>query len=181
MKRLLLLCFVVIQIQAKAQYALSYDDLLAFTTEIEFSDSLIFDTETGLSVPIDSFTIKKWFPQLLSTGTNKFKNKFYYLQGKITQNEHFDLLMLVEEKKRNDSTGIKITYLVSARKNGDYIASIKAAVNGTKKKTDYNISSSLYKGNKIVQDSRITINAQFYDDLTHYKINSGGRFIMYTD
>ncbi len=178
MKRFVLICFIAATLPAKAQEAISYIDLLAKASEINISDSLVFDTEPGAYTPIDSLTMKKWFPQLLSSGANKFKNKTYSIFGKITYNENFDLLLILEEKRKNDSTGIRISYLISVKKTGEYIQSIKAAVNGTKKKTDYNISSCMYKGNKIVQDSRISTEALVYDDMTNYRINAGGRFIM---
>ncbi len=161
-----------------AQEPLSYLDMLAGTREIKLSDSLNFDTSPDEVTALDSNTVKKWFFPVLSSGSNKFKNKTYSLAGKITGNSQFDLLVLLEDKRRSDSTGIQVTYLVSARKTGEYIASLKAAVSGTKKKTGYNITSCLYKDNRIVQDSRITINDKVYDDLTRYRISNGGRFIQ---
>jgi hypothetical protein len=65
------------------------------------------------------------------------------------------------------------------KKTGDHIASLRAAVGGSKKKTAYNISSCLYKDYKIVQDSRITINNKLMNDMAYYRINAGGRFVSY--
>jgi 2-keto-4-pentenoate hydratase len=129
---------------------------------------------------LDSNTVTKWFPQLLSAGANKFKSKSYSLLGKITTGDKFDLLVLLEDKKRSDSSEIQVTYLITTKKNGDYIASLKAAVNGTKKKSgsSYNISSWLYPDLKLVQDSRIMANNQSYNDMVSYKISNGGRFIL---
>ena len=181
MKRLILICIFTGGISAVAQEPMNYPDLLASTKEIRLPDSLCFDFTAEEITPLDSVTTKKWFPQLLSAGANKFKNKTYGLMGKISSGNNFDLLVVLEEKKRADSSGIAITYLVSMKKTGEYISSLKAAVAGTKKKTGYNISSWLYKDLKLVQDAKITVNDQLYDDLTYYKINNSGRFIIYTN
>lgn len=181
MKRLILICILTAGISAVAQEPMSYPDMLASTKEIKLPDSLSFDFTAEEITSLDSVTTRKWFPQLLSAGANKFKNKTYGLMGKISSGNNFDLLVLVEEKKRADSSGIVITYLVSMKKTGEYISSLKAAVSGTKKKTGYNISSWLYKDLKLVQDAKITVNDQQYDDLTYYRINNGGRFIIYTN
>jgi hypothetical protein len=155
-----------------------YPRLLGKTTELDLRDSLNFESVPADTLMLDSTTVKKFFPQLLSNGANRFKNRAYCLLGKITSNSNYDLLLLLEDKKKNDTSEIQVVYLVSMRKSGDYIASIKATVNGVKKRTAYNIRSCMYKGNRIVQDSRITTNEQMYDDMTYYKITNGGRFII---
>lgn len=180
MNRLILLCLLNSSLLAFGQEPLSYPQLLENTKEIDLTDSLQFDTTPEEVTAIDSLTVKKWFPQVLpATANNKFKNRAFSLVGKITSNSNFDLLVLLEEKRRSDSTGTQVTYLISVKKTGDYIASLRAAVGGSKKKTAYNISSCLYKDYKIVQDSRITINNKPMNDMAYYKINSGGRFVSY--
>jgi hypothetical protein len=162
-----------------AQEPMSYYELLAATREISVEDSVRFDTMLEDQIVIDSLTVKKWFPQILSvTANNKFKHKKYSLGGKITTNEQFDLLILLEEKNRPDSSGIQVTYLVSTKKSGDYIASLKAAVTGTKKKSGYNISSRMSRDFKIIQDSHIITNNQSYDEMAFYRISRFGRFIL---
>ena len=163
-----------------AQEALAYPELLAGTKEIEITDSLHFHTAPEEVNSLDSLTVKKWFPQVLpANAANKFKNRSYALVGKITSHALFDLLVVLEEKRRADSTGTQVIYLISLKKTGDYIASLKAAVGGSKKKTAYNISSCLYKDFKIVQDSRMTIDTRAYSEMAYYKINNGGRFVSY--
>jgi hypothetical protein len=179
MKRLLFFCLVLNSLNVTAQEAVPYEQLLAGTKEISFTDSLNLDAEQESLTAIDSITVKKYFPQILSNGANKFKNKSYSVFGKITSNDKFDLLLVQEEKKKNDTVTTRVTYLISLRKNGDYITSLKAAVKGSKKRSDYNISSWLYKDNKIFLDSKIMTNDQLYSDMTWYKINAGGRFIIY--
>lgn len=163
-----------------SQEALGYPQMLEGTREIRIADSLNFITDPEEVTSLDSFTVKKWFPQVLpANANNKFKNRTFSLAGKITSNSNFDLLVLLEEKRRSDSTGTQVIYLISVKKSGDYIASLKAAVGGSKKKTAYNISSCLYKDYKIVQDSRITIDTKAYTEMAYYKINTGGRFVSY--
>jgi len=164
----------------RGQEALSYEQMLSGTREIIISDSLNFESTEDATVSLDTITVKKWFTQLLSTGSNKFKNKTYSLIGKITSGDKFDLLVLQEDKKRTDSSEIQVTYLITTKKNGDYIASLKAAVKGTKKKSGnyYNVSSCLYSDLKLVQDSKITTNNQSYNDMVSYRITNGGRFII---
>lgn len=163
-----------------AQETLSYDEMLLQVKEIDLTDSLQFDTSPEEVSAIDSFTVKRWFHQVLPAGvSNKFKNKTFSLVGKITSHNNFDLLMLLEEKRKNDGSGTQIIYLISVKKNGDFIASLRAAAGGATKKTGYNITSCLYKDYKIIQDSRITINNKAINDMAYYKINASGRFVSY--
>lgn len=163
-----------------AQQPLSYADLLSVTKEIDFSDSLELRNNPEEVAALDSNIVKQWFGAVLPVNAvNKFKNRVFSLAGKITTPENFDLLILLEEKTKSDSSTTQILYLISVKKNGEYIASLKAAVNGTKKKTGYNITSCLYKGYKIVQDSKFTVDNKAYNDVALYKINSGGRFVSY--
>lgn len=180
MKRLILVGLLSGSMYAFAQEPVSYTQLLETTKEIDLSDSLQFSTVSEESLAIDSNTMKKWLPQILPANAgNKFKNRTFSLAGKITTHHNFDLLVIMEEKRRSDSSGTQVVYLVSVKKTGDYIASLKAAVAGTKKKTGYNITSCLYKDYKIIQDSRIIIDEKAYNDMAYYKINTGGRFVSY--
>lgn len=178
MKKLILVCLLGSSISLPAQQPLSYPQLLESTREIDLSDSLHFNTSPEEVSAIDSINVIRWFGNILPAGAaNKFKNRVFSLVGKITTQTNFDLLVLLEEKNRKDSTGTQVVYLISVKKTGDFIASLKAAVGGTKRRTAYNISSCLYKDYKIIQDSRITINEKPYNDMAWYKINSGGRFV----
>jgi len=180
MKNPILYILLVSGLSASAQEPLSYDQLLGKTREIVLSDSLIFHTQPQDLVSVDSFSVKRWFYQVLPPkAANKFKNRNFSLAGKITHNPGYDLLVLQEEKRRADSTGTLVIYLISMKKNGEYIASLKAAVGGSKKSTSYNITSCLYKDNKLVQDSRMMIDNKPFNDMAWYKINAGGRFVSY--
>ncbi len=129
--------------------------------------------------PVDTITVKKWFSQVLSGSQNsKLKNRDFFLAGKITSNENFDLYILVEDKKKADTSVMQVVHLVTTKKDGHYIASFKAAITGSKKKSSYNTFSWLYKGFNIVQDSKITTSTASLTDVTQYKINNTGRFIM---
>jgi hypothetical protein len=162
-----------------AQDEPSYADLVNSTSEVELTDSILIEGITSQMNPLDSITVKKWFSRLLPTGnTNRLKNRNYYLAGKITSHTNFDLLLLLEEKKRADSTIVQVVYLVTTKKDGAYISSLEAAVTGTRKKTSYYTSSWLYKDYKIVKDSQIMINQKTYDELASYKINGTGRFVL---
>lgn len=180
MKHVLLVCLLGISLSGIGQLPLSYQQLLESSREIDLADSLRFDTGPEEVTALDSFTVKRWFSQLLPpNAANKFKNRNFSLVGKITNHIYFDLLVLLEEKRRADSTGTQVVYLISVKKTGDYIASLKAAVGGSKKRTAYNISSCLYKDYKIIHTSRIMIDNKAYNDMAWYKINAGGRFVSY--
>ena len=97
----------------------------------------------------------------------------------MTSNTNFDLLLMVEEKKRSDSSNVQVIYLITSKKDGKYISSLEVAVTGAKKRSSYNTSSWLYKDLKIMKDSKMTINDKPMNDLAFYKINNGGRFILY--
>jgi hypothetical protein len=158
----------------------SYEQLLAGTSEIIFTDSLLINAHIKEIPALDSSTVSKWFNAVLPAGSkNRLRNRTYGLVGKITAQTNFDLFVLLEEKIRTDSSGVQVVYFITMKKDGQFIAKLEAAVNGEKKHSGYNISSLLCKDYKIVQDSRITVNDKSYTDLTYYKINGGGRFILY--
>lgn len=180
MKRLILFSLLVSGLVGSAQEPVSYAEMLSGTREISLADSLNFDTNPEEVTALDSSTVKKWFPQLLpANANNKFKNRKFSLAGKITTQQNFDLLVLLEEKRRSDSTGTQVVYLISSKKTGEYIASLKAAVSGSKKRTGYHIASCLYKDYRIIQDSKMTVDNKAINDLVFYKINAGGRFVSY--
>ncbi|MBL7746384.1 MAG: hypothetical protein JNM19_03055 [Chitinophagaceae bacterium] len=182
MKKIITLFLFVYSFRLQAQEALSYSQILENNTEISFQDSLLITNLGSDRKTIDTFTVKKWFlPALSGSQDVKLKNRNFFLAGKITTNDHFDLHVLVEDKKKEDSTVLQIVHLVTTRKDGSYISAFKAAVTGTKKKSNYYTSSWLYKGFSIVQDSKIVTSTASLADVTQYKINKSGRFIMYSN
>ncbi len=180
MKRLMFLLFVFSWLTSGAQEGNTYTGLLNLTKEVQLKDSLqITAISTQLSF-LDTPTLKKWFSPVFDFANNdRLKNRNYYLEGKITSRENFDLLVLLEQKQRDDSSSAQVVYLITTKKDGTYIASIEAAIAGIRKKSTYNTTSWLYKDHKIVQNSRFTLNEKSYDDWVKYKINDGGRFILY--
>ena len=180
MKPYLLFIFLATGLTAFTQEKTAYDTLLKPVPEVELTDSLHIDAPLEKTNQLDSITVKTWFAPLLgSAKNNRLKSRNYFLAGKITSNDKFDLLVLVEEKKKiSDSSNVQVVYLISTKKDGTYISSLEAAVAGVKKKSSYNTSSWLYKDNKIILDSRISINEISYDDMASYRINGGGRFIL---
>lgn len=180
MKFRLFLALLALSFCARAQMPLTYDQLLENTPEINFTDSLLINAQIKEVPALDSASVKKWFSTMLPAGSkNRLKNRTYATVGKITSQANFDLFVLLEEKKRADSSGVQVVYFITLKKDGQFIAKLEAAVNGEKKQSGYNITSLLCKDYKIVQDSRITVNDKSYTDMTYYKINGGGRFILY--
>ena len=180
MKRLISICLFFSWLTTAAQDGLEYADLQITTEEVWLSDSLQINATVFQKNPLDSITVKKWFSNLFSgTAKNRLKNRNYYLTGKITSNEYFDLLILQEEKKRSDSSSVQVVYLITCKKDGTYIASLEAAIAGIRKKYTYNTFTWLFKDNKIVLTSKMTVNGKSYDDLMNYKITNKGRFILY--
>jgi hypothetical protein len=181
MKALLILGFMILRNISFSQAPMSYSDLLAVSPEIPFSDSLRFDSTSNDATLLDSSTLTTWFLPVLSNGAAKLKNKTYALSGKITGNENFDLFVLREEKRKNDSITTVVSFLISMKKNGEYIASIQTAVAGTKKKSSYNINACLYKDNRLIVDSKIGSGKELLEDRVYYKISNSGRFIIYSN
>ena len=182
MKRLFLLYFLFTTLGAIAQKETSYVAMLSATEEIELKDSLEINAVAWKLRRLDSVDVKKWFSPILGTANNnRVKNRGYYLGGKFTTHENFDLLVLLEEKKKKDSSNsaVQVIYFVTTKKDGKYIASLEVAITGAKKKTSYNTTSWLYKDFKIMKDSKLIVNEKLFDDLAVYKINGGGRFILY--
>lgn len=180
MKMLLFVCLIGCLQKATAQEDQSYVNLLNSTAEIQLTDSLYIKAEERQLNPLDTVDVKKWFsPVTGMANNNRLKNRGYYLAGKITSNNNFDLLVLIENKKKADSANVKVAYIVSFHKDGKYIAFLEVAVSGNRKKSNYNTSSWLYKDFKIMRDSKITVNEKSLNDLAIYKINGTGRFILY--
>jgi hypothetical protein len=182
MKLLVSICFVISFLCTYAQDEYSYETLVSSTNEVSLNDSLHIDSISWEIKLMDSSVVRKWFAGLLPNAiNNRLKNRNYYLAGKITSHNNFDLLLVLEEKKRADSNTVQVVYFVTFRKDGTYISSLEAAVSGNRKKSSYNTSSWLYKDYKIVKDSRMVINQKNYDDVASYKISGSGRFILYSN
>ena len=182
MKKLISICFLLFSCCAMAQNDTSYAAMLNSTQDIQLTDSLEIDARAWKLRRLDTVDVKKWFSPILgSANNNRLKNRGYYIAGKITTHGNFDVVILLEEKKKNDTTNtaVQVIYLITLKKDGKYIASLEVSVTGTKKKTSYKTSSWLYKDLKIIKDSKITINDKSFDDLAFYKISGGGRFILY--
>lgn len=179
MKKLIIIFSFFHGLFLNAQTDSSYQLLLKNIAEVQLTDSLLLNAIELQSEPLDTFTIKKWFTQALSINkTNRLKNRDYYLTGKITYNNNFDLLVVVEQKKKADATGMQVVYLVSTKKNGDYISSLEVAVAGIKNNSNYNTSSLLYKDNKLKLDRKFVANDSAYADVNEYKITKNGRFLL---
>lgn len=167
-------------IHLSAQETPSYAQLLSTSPEITLSDSLPVASLTFGMKEIDSASLLYYFSPVLATGSQmvKLKNRNFYTGGKITTPDHFNVHVLVEEKKKEDSTVLRIIYLITTKKDGTYISSFKAAVAGTKKKSAYNTSSWIFKDLNILQDSHITTTNASMNDVARYRITNSGRFIM---
>lgn len=179
MKKFLVIFFIISFQNLHAQADSAYKEFIKTINEVPLSDSLLLNAVELQTNPLDTFTIKKWFTQALSvSNNNRLKNRDYYLTGKITTNRNFDLLVVVEQKKKADVTGTQVVYLVSIKKDGGYISSLEVAVAGVKNKSTYNTSSLLYKDNKIKLDTKFNLNDTLYADINEYKINKNGRFLL---
>lgn len=172
--------FILFGLGSFAQDNTAYSEFLKSKKEITLTDSIFIDAEKWELELLDTNSVKQWFSCILpATPNNRLKNRKYLLAGKITSSNNFDLLMLVEEKKRSDSSVVQVFYFITTKKDGSHIATLEAAVNGTRKSSSYITSSWLYKDFKILKDSKITVNDKLYSGITNYKINGGGRFILY--
>ena len=179
MKKLILILLLANCHLLNAQIDSSYQLLLKNISEVQMTDSLLLNAIELQAEPLDTFSIKKWFALALSTNnTNRLKNRNYYLTGKITYNNNFDLLVVVEQKKKADVTGMQVVYLVSTKKNGSYISSLEVAVAGTKNNSNFNTTSLLYKDNKLKLDRKFVANDSSYADVNVYKITKTGRFLL---
>lgn len=180
MTRLITILFLISSLGAVAQNDTStYTGLLGSTNEINITDSISINKTDWIATRLDTNDVKKWFGRLLpSAPNNRLKNRAYYLAGKITSNTNFNLLVVLEEKKKTDSTNSRIVYLVTTKKDGTYISLLETIVISTKKKSIFSTASWLYKDYKIVQDYKITVHNKSYADLRKYKLNKAGRFIL---
>lgn len=166
-----------------AQEIPSYAQLLSDCPEITLKDSLPVSGLVRDMKELDSSTLLYYFKPVLANSNQavKLKNRDFFTGGRITTRDHFNLLVLVEDKKKEDSTVLRVIYLVTTKKDGTYISSFKAGVTGTKKKSSYQTSSWITKNLDIRQDSRITTTSSTMADVARYRITNTGRFIMQLD
>ncbi len=161
-----------------AQEDSSYLNLLNTTNEITLTDSLLINTYEIETEKLDTNAMKKWFFPLLSGGdNNRLKKREYFLIGKITTNNIFDLLLVAEEKNKKDSTSKQIIHLVSTKKDGTYISSMEVAISGLKNDLYHSTFSWLYN-DKISLNTNYTLNDSVITDMNIYKINRTGRFLL---
>lgn len=179
MKRLVLLLLLNVSLRLSAQDSLGYHSLLQTAEEWQVTDSILIDAGSQPHNLLDSIQVKTWLSSLLpSSPNNRLKRRNYYLNGKITSHEKFDLLLVQEEKKQRDSTDAQVMYLVTLKKDGTFIASIEASINGARRNSYYNTRSWLYPDYRVQMLSRMQVNKKLYDDRVVYRINNGGRFIL---
>lgn len=185
MKKLLIFLFVhCFAAMLHAQEVTPYAQLLNNSPEITLKDSLPVSSLVRRDMKeLDSSTLLHYFKPVLANGNQavKLKNRDFYTGGRITTQDHFDLLVLVEDKKKEDSTVLRVIYLVTTKKDGTYISSFKAGVTGTKKKSSYQTSSWITKNLDIRQDSKITTTTSTMADVVRYRITNTGRFMMQLD
>jgi hypothetical protein len=149
MKCFLFVSFFFSWVVAKGQDSIAYTNLLQSVVELRLTDSLQINAGRSEFKTLDSNSVKQWFSRLLPSGSH----------NRLT-------------------ASVQVVYLVSTKKDGSYISSLEVAVTGNRKRSFYNISSWLYKDYQIVQDNQIIVNEKSYGDMTYYKINGGGRFIL---
>ena len=179
MKKLSVFIFIFWGISSYSQIDSSYLNLLNKTSEINLVDSLTITTNADQLTSLDTLEVIKWFKLVIpGAGPNRIRKRDYYLIGKITNNENFDLLILMEQKKRIDSTSIQTAWLVTTRKDGKYIASLEVAVSGSKKQSTYNITSCLYKDLRVILNSTINASQATISENNIYNINKTGRFLL---
>lgn len=172
----IILLFICLTKNTQAQDS-AYQRLFSLTQELSVGDSLHLE-ELNEGVRLDTSLAKKFFSPILSSGNNRFKNRFYTCLGRITDHENFDLFLVLEDRRRADSSSMATTYLVSLKKSGDHIASQKVLVTGTKKRSGYNIQSTLYKDNRIFIDTKIITGERIFEEVENYRITKNGRFIL---
>lgn len=155
----------------------AYRQLLRHTEELTIGDSIHLD-QLNNGVRLDSILTRKFFSPILSSGNNPFKNRIYTCLGRITNHEYYDLFLLREDRKRSDSSNLATTYLFSLKKSGEHISEQKVLVSGTKKRSGYNIQSTLYKDNRIFIDTKIITGEKVFEEAENYRISKTGRFIL---
>ena len=155
----------------------SYRQLQVLTRELVIKDSLQLDKLSN-GYKLDTANMKRFFAPLISSGNNPFKNRFYTCLGRICDHENFDIFIVMEERRRADSSGMNSTYMVTLKKTGEYISSQKVAVSGTKKRSGYNIRSTLYRDNRVFIDSKIVTGEKVFEEAENYQISKTGRFLM---
>jgi hypothetical protein len=174
----LLLFLLLLSSKSWAQTDSSFARLLASVNDIEIKDSLPLTTENWTLQRIDSNDVKKWFRAIIGTGiNNRLKNRSYFLAGKISSHPSFDILFILEEKKKSDS--VQVMHLITTKNSGQYISSLEVAVNGNKRQSVYNTSSTLFPDFTLRKNELMTIGDKSLLNIENYRITDNGRFMLY--
>lgn len=180
MKHLILSFLLAGSYTLYAQKNTDYHTLINSVPEIEFTDSIAFDDYPENSIFIDSIQVRSFFRQLYHTsGKNWGSQLHWWLSGKITHNNNYDLLLLVEKNEGEDGICFNTVHLVSMSKDGEYIAALGLYINRNNNTTRYTASSLLFKDLSIIQNTRIYASSKNFGGRNEYKINEEGRFVYY--
>lgn len=178
MKILVIFIFFV-STQVAAQPDSAWSGILATVPEIGIKDSLQVTTESWTVQRLDSTDVKKWFRPLLGSGmNNRLRNRSYFIAGKISSNPVYDLLFILEEKRKGDSVENKVLHFLTTKKSGNYISDVEVAVTGSKKRSTYETVTTLYPGLRFRKSTTIIAGETNYSENSVYQVNNTGRFIL---
>jgi hypothetical protein len=174
----LLLFFLFLSFKSWSQTDSSFARFVSSANEIDIKDSLQLTTENWTLQRIDSNDVKKWFRAIIGTGiNNRLKNRSYFLAGKISSHPSFDILFILEEKKKSDS--VQVMHLITTKNSGQYISSLQVAISGNKRQSVYNTSSTLFRDFTLRKNELITLSDKTLLNIENYRITDNGRFMLY--
>jgi hypothetical protein len=174
----LLLFFLFLPFKSWSQTDSSFARFLASANEMEIKDSLPLTTDNWDLQRIDSNDVKKWFRAIIGSGiNNRLKNRSYFLAGKISSHPGFDIIFILEEKKKSDS--VQVMHLITTKNSGQYISSLEVAVNGSKRQSVYNTSSTLFPDFTLRKNELMSFGDKSLLNIKNYRITDNGRFMLY--
>jgi hypothetical protein len=179
MKKLTFLLALAISTGVMAQKPFTYSDLLKSGTELTNSDSINISIEMQNKKPVDSITIKNLFPPLYQQPGGFWKNTSYWLAGKITSFNNYNLVLIYQENEGKDSSHLRSVYLVTLKKEGAFLYNLAAAWKRDRSASKSSVGEAwLYlKNAKLVIKSKVRTGDKESESRSEYRIDESGNFV----
>ena len=208
MRFLYTIFFLLITLSIAAQKASTLKEVLKTTAEISIKDSILINYLSLKKTALDKPTAESFFKLIYPNEKQADQKAKYFVAGKITSHNDFDILLLCTEKIVKDLSEVGSSYqsfnyrelhFVLLDKEGNYKNDFLGAMNyetvnflQKDRRTKRKISSWIYKDFKIIQQieaeirtANLTISPSVKEETKtlnfsmEYHINDYGVFVAY--
>jgi hypothetical protein len=141
--------------------------------EIRLRDSLLINpNKVSTDEEIDKSTAKKISEKLCLLREEEGIPVRYFITGKITSAENFNLLLL-----RTESNTCRYVYIISFQKDGTFIEFAEVASSAESRHFSREINATLYPDLTLLENYNITTNLHQFRGTIEQKITPEGKFV----